>query len=86
MSIKVETAKGYLVNGEFMVSTEAAAFLAFHLDSYAEDLATRAHDILRAENEARNIQGISPRSRLNAEDIRGAIKAASKGIRLEGQK
>jgi len=70
--IKVGTAKRYLESSELQVSMEAASALAFFLDEEARTVAQRAIVRVQEENRCRELQGLEPRRRLTAQDIREA--------------
>ncbi len=71
--IKLNTARSYLESQDLQVSTEAAAALAFFLDDRGRAIGERAGQLVRDENEARVIQGLEPRKRITAEDVRRAV-------------
>jgi len=74
MIFKLNAARRYLERDVIQVSTEAAAALALMLDQEARELAGKAVAILEQENASRKIQGLPPRVRLNAEDLRRAAE------------
>lgn len=73
MPVKINTARTLLGAGPYQVSTEAAALLALHLDGLGRDIAGRALASLATENECRAAQGLEPRRRITADDIRRAL-------------
>jgi len=72
MNIKIETCRHFLEGRGVQVSTEVAAALAMMLDAQAEELARKALMQLEQENAARRMQGLPPRNRLMAEDMKRA--------------
>jgi len=74
MNLKLNAMRRYLAREDLQVSTEAAAYLALMLDEKATELAKKAIALLEEENESRTIQGLPPRVRLTAEDVKRAAK------------
>ena len=74
MTIKIETCRRFLESKGVQVSTEAAAYLAQLLDTAGKEISSKALEILEKENAAREVQGLDPRVRLTAADIRRAIE------------
>jgi hypothetical protein len=72
MSIKLNTARRYLEGSGLQVSVEAAAALAFLLDEKGAEISRLARVRVEDENRARKVQGLPPRIRLTAADVRKA--------------
>ena len=74
MILKLNAARRYLEREAIQVSVEAAAALALTLDQEARELAGKTVAILEKENIARQVQGLPPRVRLTAEDVKRAAE------------
>ena len=58
---------------DYQLSTEAIAALAIYLDGEGRALAQKVLDTVEEENINRRRQGLTPRRRIFAEDIRRAM-------------
>ncbi len=78
MNVKINTARHFLENKDLAICTDAAALLALHLDDRGKTIAHKAKELMDEENRARMVQGLLPRSRMNAKDVERAIEALAK--------
>ena len=79
MTIKIETARQFLTSSAIQVATEAAAFLALHLDAIGQSIAQKALEALAEENRNRSIQGLPPRLRLTRSHLERALHEVEHG-------
>jgi hypothetical protein len=73
MKVPLNTAKRFLERDGYQISTAASAILALTLEEEGRTIADRALAVLEQENRDRAIQGLPPRVRLTAEDVRRAL-------------
>ncbi len=55
---------------EYQLSTEALAFLVFHLDEEGREIAEKVLDAVEEENQARRTHNLPTKRRIIAEDLR----------------
>jgi hypothetical protein len=72
VKVPLNTARRFLERDGYQISTEASAILALTLEEEGKSIADRAIAVLEQENRDRALQGIPPRVRLTAEDVRRA--------------
>ena len=82
MSIRLSEARRCFGEPGYQLATEAVAALALHLDAEGTAIAEAVLRSVDDENEHRRLQGLPPRRRIDACDIKRAIRrvGAAEGL------
>ena len=74
--IKIDTAKGLLDRVTFIVTIEAAAWIATYFSDAGEEIASEVIERMGQGNESRRMNGLPPRKKTTAEDARSIFRWA----------